>query len=158
MDLTRTHRREYNIWVSMRQRCNNPKNDQFSLYGGRGIKVCERWQKSFEHFLQDMGPKPDRMSLERVDNEQGYSPANCRWASAAEQSRNNRRTHFLSFNGETLPLVDWAKRLGIHHQTLRNRLKRGWPLQEALQIRRIDRVPIDRAGTFMAHEPLGSDH
>lgn len=82
---------EHAAWSRMRSRCNNPRNNSYKNYGGRGIKVCDRWE-SFENFYADMGPRPSPdHSLDRKDNELGYGPANCRWATYSEQIRNRRR-------------------------------------------------------------------
>jgi hypothetical protein len=82
---------EWNAWVNMRQRCLNPNHTNYKHYGGRGIKVCERWL-DFDNFLADMGRKPDpELTLERIDNSKGYEPANCKWATMKEQSNNTRR-------------------------------------------------------------------
>jgi hypothetical protein len=81
---------EYYIWSSMRQRCSNPKTQSYKYYGARGIKVCDRWEHSFENFLSDMGPRPDGLTLERNDNDRGYSPDNCCWATHSRQSKNRR--------------------------------------------------------------------
>lgn len=148
MEFVRQHSKEYAIWSSMKQRCCNPKCHEFENYGGRGITVCSAWNDSFLAFLSDVGSKPENSSLDRIDNNLGYSKENCRWVTSREQNRNKRVNRILTLNGETLCLSDWANRIGIHHQTLRNRLRRGWTLEESLSLPRIQMHPGASDGRY----------
>lgn len=122
---------EYRAWAGMKTRCENPKADNFARYGGRGVRLCDRWH-TFENFLSDMGPKPSpKHSLDRINNDGDYEPGNCRWATQHEQGRNRRNNVQISFRGETLVLADWAKRIGIGIAGLSERV-RNWPLERAL--------------------------
>lgn len=121
----------YKVWKSMRQRCNYPKHKSYADYGGRGIRVCERWD-SFVAFREDMGTKPAGMTLERIDNSGDYEPSNCRWATLNEQARNRRSTKFIDAFGERRPLVEWAEKYAIRADTLAYRLKHGWSAERAL--------------------------
>jgi hypothetical protein len=135
----------YSVWQGVLQRTTNLKSPAYPHYGGRGITVCERWRGSFEAFLADMGERPDGLELDRYpDNDGGYwcghcdecvrlgHPANCRWATRGEQMRNTRATRFLAFNGKTQCLTDWAAEIGLSPDGLRERLKKGMPVEEAL--------------------------
>ncbi len=127
----------YTVWAAMIGRCTNPNLRSFKDYGGRGIKVCERWRK-FENFHVDMGERPRDTSIERIDNDGDYEPLNCRWATDMEQARNTRRTINLTHNGRTMCLVDWAKEVGIDWSTVYARIVRlGWSTSDALT------VPVD---------------
>ena len=114
----------YKSWQAMKERCGNPNHNHYHSYGGRGIRVCERWQ-SFELFLQDMGVRPVGRTLERIDNNGNYEPGNVRWATNEEQARNTRRTLFVEIDEVTKPLVEWAEDFEICPHTVRNRIYRG---------------------------------
>jgi hypothetical protein len=165
MTLITENKREYNSWLAMRHRCRNPKLKWFCNYGGRGIEVCDRWYDSFETFLDDMGKRPDGHSLERIDNDGNYEPGNCRWATRAEQSANQRprkkkiiirvkrarsktrvgsgpkttNANVFTYNGESLTLPQWAKRLGLTRSALHGRIKRGYTIEEAITMSKMDR-------------------
>lgn len=121
----KTRTREYNIWVGMKQRCTNPANPRYAEWGGRGIQICERWLNSFENFLADMGPCPERFSIDRINNNGNYEPPNCRWASGSEQQLNNRGTRKETAFGKTLSLVEWAREIGVDPSTISRALRRG---------------------------------
>lgn len=121
--------RVYSIWMGMKGRCSDEDNNN---YGGRGIKVCDRWGK-FENFLKDMGwPPTSDHQIDRIDNDGGYSKSNCRWSTPKEQSRNKRENRLLSYGGKSQCLSAWSEETGISKQTLWYRLSRGWSLQKAL--------------------------
>ncbi len=123
----------YWIWQCMKKRCNNPNYHQFHLYGGRGIRVCERWN-DYANFLADMGEKPEGRSLDRFPNRDGnYEPGNVRWATTKEQNINTCKTRMIEFNGETLCLRDWERKLGLGYGTLWRRLAKGEPVAKALR-------------------------
>lgn len=122
----------YRMWRGMRMRCRLPSEGGRESYGGRGIKVCDRWESSFENFLADVGEKPLGCTLDRIDNDGDYSPENCRWATPKQQHRNTQCNRMIEFNGETLCISEWAERLGTSAQTVHCRLYRGWTVKDAL--------------------------
>lgn len=133
-------RQEYQIWRSMRDRCRNPNNKGFPDYGGRGIRVHSEWESSFEKFLDDVGPRPSlKHSLDRIDVNGNYEPSNVRWATPTEQARNKRSTEYITHKGETLPVSEWSDRTGINVGAIKDRVRRGWKLDEALS-RPVSRV------------------
>lgn len=135
----------YAVWIQAKQRCSKATHPSYKSYGGRGITMCEEWRNDFLSFYRDMGPCPEGFTLERRNVNGNYEPANCYWADTATQARNKRRTIWITHNGETLCLMDWAKRTGISYRTISERHKRGQPLFEA-RIGRPSKVMITHDG------------
>lgn len=127
-----TKTREYRAWANMLSRCNNPNTTNYERWGGRGISVCYEWEQSFELFLKDMGKCPDKMSIDRIDNDGNYEIGNCRWATQLEQAKNRNNNHFLTYAGETLIMSEWARRFNIVPGTISGRLILGWSVKKAL--------------------------
>ena len=122
--------REYGVWIALVHRAINPKDRKWRLYGGRGIGVCARWLV-FDNFIADMGRRPSpNATIDRIDNDRGYEPGNCRWASYAEQNRNLRTNRVIEYRGERLCLRDWADRIGIRSGVITDRLNRGWAVTD----------------------------
>lgn len=127
--------REYAAYRNMMARCYNPKNARFPTYGARGISVCERWRGNFLLFLEDLGRCPGAgFSLERIDNQLGYEPGNCRWATRQDQANNRRSSKLYDIGGVTKTQAQWASEYGISQSLLHSRLKRGWKILDALTI------------------------
>ena len=141
---------EYNSWAGIIQRCTNPNNQKYMNYGGRGIKVCNRWLESFENFFEDMGEKPKpkkKYSIDRIDNDSHYScghctecsknnwTANCRWATSIQQANNkgySSTNRWLTFNNQTKTITEWANHLNINRRTIMARLRNGWSIERTL--------------------------
>ncbi len=123
--------RTYQSWDHMIQRCTNPRNRQYKDYGGRKIIVCKQWLK-FANFLKDMGKRPDRCSIDRVDNNKGYYKKNCRWVDTVTNNRNKRNNHLITHKGKTQCLTVWASDTNINYQVIQHRLKRGWSIEKTL--------------------------
>ena len=133
-----SYSKEYNTYHSMMARCYNPKHKSYNNYGGRGIDVCLRWKEpngqGFLNFLEDMGECPDGLSLDRINNNEGYGPDNCRWATTKEQQRNRNINRVLTLENESHCMGEWADIRGWSINMLWIRLKRGWTTEEALTI------------------------
>lgn len=112
---------EYRAWNNMRQRCNNPRHPNFHCYGGRGISICDRWDE-FSNFLEDMGKRPEGLTLERVDNNGDYCPENCKWVTRKDQQKNRRCT--VLFEGKTT--TDLMAETGMAPNSLRRRILNKW--------------------------------
>lgn len=117
----------YSIWKAMKKRCNNSNNSDYMYYGGKGVKVCERWSASYESFLEDMGECPGpEMTIDRIDGSKGYEPGNCRWASRLTQSENRAATRIVEFNGRRMSISTFANLLGKSSSTVwRNIVRQG---------------------------------
>ena len=117
--------RLYRVWTNMKTRCQNPKNKNFERWGARGITVCDEWRDSFLAFRDwaNNNGFEESLSLDRIDNNKGYSPDNCRWVTAKDQARNTRKNRIIEYNGQSKCLSEWSEELGIHINTLINRLK-----------------------------------
>lgn len=124
---------EYRAWLSAKVRTGDINHPSYRTHGGRGITMCDRWENSFENFLEDMGTKPSQKhSLDRIDNNKGYSKENCRWATIYQQARNKRSTRIICFNGVKKSLPEWSEEYGIMSERIRQRLKSGWSIEKSL--------------------------
>lgn len=123
----------YKAWQQMRLRCLDPKHARYADYGGRGITVCDRWKDSPVNFIADMGPCPPGHELDRIDNNKGYEPSNCRWVTREVNGRNRRSNRLLTMGGETRSLAEWAQMYGLNQATLLGRIdKQGWSSERAI--------------------------
>lgn len=114
----------YSSWANMKTRCDNPKYTHYRLYGGKGVRYCERW-KSFTLFLEDMGERPEGTTLDRIDSDGDYEPSNCRWATPREQSENRKSwIRKIEIDGRTQTMTRWAEEVGISVQSISNKINR----------------------------------
>lgn len=128
--------RLYRIWIGMRGRCYNHHNTGYANYGGRGIEVCPEWRGDFAAFREWALSHgyADNLSIDRIDNDRGYSPDNCRWADALAQSNNLRTNHLLTAAGQTLSIAEWSRLTGINRGAIDKRLRLGWSVERALGV------------------------
>lgn len=132
--------RLYRIWLRIKDRTLNKNSHAYKRYGERGITICDEWKNSFEAF-RDWAIEngySDELSIDRIDNDRGYYPANCRWADVKTQSNNRSSCHLLTYNGETKNITQWAEKIGMNPITLESRIKNGWTIEKALT------TPVDK--------------
>lgn len=137
--IQRTHGKtrtpEYRIWQHMLGRCYRTTDQNYALYGGRGISVCKRWRHSFDAFLKDMGTRPSRLhTIDRINNDGSYEPSNCRWATQQEQMNNVSYNRRIAYHGQNLTLAEWSRCTGLAPQTISRRINRGWSVEKSLEI------------------------
>ena len=131
----------YNCWIAMKARCHKKTTPKYPLYGGRGISIDDRWlgRDGFLNFCNDMGPRPEGTSIDRIDNDGNYEPGNCRWATTLEQSRNKRSTaKKYSVNGGQYTIYELADMTKMSVSGIRNRINRGWTMDRAIN------TPVNR--------------
>jgi len=124
----------YRVWQHMKNRCRNPNHIAWHRYGGRGIRVCDRWQ-NFVNFYADMGDRPSGMQIDRIDNDGNYEPSNCRWVTPRENAENRPQTRIFNVFGEQRSIVSWADKFGLPLYLIDNRLRAGWTIERALSER-----------------------
>lgn len=126
--------RLFRIWSHIKVRCYDCKNNNYSRYGGRGIKMCDDWRENFMAFYNwsISNGYSDELSIDRIDNNGNYSPDNCRWATQKMQANNTSKNHYITHNGETHTISEWSDITGIKQNTITYRLKRGWCTERAL--------------------------
>lgn len=124
----------YIVWQNMRARCNNKNNHRYNNYGGRGIMVCEKWQKSFLGFYKDMKEGySESLSLDRINVNGNYKKSNCKWSTDIEQASNRQNTVYLTIGGETKLIRDWCKISGVGYNTVKQRINSyKWDIEEAV--------------------------
>lgn len=142
---------EYTAWCLIKYRCHDERSPDYANYGGRGIVVAPEWRDSFERFIADVGPRPAKgMSLDRIDVNRGYEPGNVQWLSQKGQCRNKRTNRMITHNGETLPVSEWAERIGVDPRLVWKRLNRGISIDKVLSPK--DGRRSSGAGAFLSSE------
>lgn len=122
---------EYKVWQNMKKRCLNKNSDKYKYYGGRGITVCDEWLE-FKNFYRDMGDRPEGTSIDRIDNNRGYSKENCRWATQSEQTRNQSKSKYVIYKGERMNLSALAELCQINYVVLKKRINSGWSVEDSV--------------------------
>lgn len=131
------HTSEYGIWTDIKKRCYNEKNWAYSMYGGRGIFMCDEWKADFMAFYNDMGARPALLTIDRIDNNGPYCKDNCKWATRLEQGNNKRNNVKYEFRGEYLTVPAIARIVGIRASIIIGRISTGWDFQDAISLPRL---------------------
>lgn len=131
----KTETKLFKIWCGMKQRCYSKNVDAYKDYGGRGISICDDWKDDFQAFYDwaMANGYSEGTSIDRIDNDNGYSPNNCRWTTRKVQQNNTRKNRYITYNGETHTLTEWSEISGIKIMTLWHRLDKGWSIEKALK-------------------------
>jgi hypothetical protein len=128
------HHPLYKVWCCMKERCNNPNSEKFHIYGERGIKVCDEWETNFQQFYDDMITTWKKgLSIDRIDNNKGYSKYNCRWSTMTEQQNNRRDNKIITYDKKQYTVAELARKFNINQSTLRQRIARGMTVNQAIQ-------------------------
>lgn len=144
---TRGLTREYKSWLALRRRCNEPRNGSYARYGGRGIRVCERWDKSFAAFLADVGEAPGwSYQIDRIDPDGHYEPGNVRWVTPEDNRRTKRNRRWIEWGGTRRLLIDVCREEGICHKAVEARIRLGWGIGEA--------ITAPNAGQHRSRDPI----
>jgi len=141
-EIPKSSTREYKTWSWMKARCLQKKSGNYKYYGGRGIKVCDRWMV-FENFLEDMGKQPERSSLDRIDSNGDYTPENCKWSNKEEQMNNTRRNTQITYKSKTQTLAQWSRETGIPVGIILKRLKSGMDYADVFDASTVKKYMID---------------
>lgn len=149
--------RLFKSWIHMRERCNDPKNKRYRNYGGRGITVCDEWNKEFLPFYEwaMANGYDDHLTLDRIDVNKGYYPQNCRWVDMRTQQNNRSNNHRIEYKGESHTIMEWSRIVGIKRQTIVARLKSGWSVEDALTK---PLMSLSEAGTIGCRNRWHQDH
>jgi hypothetical protein len=148
-----THFRLYKVWDNMKARCYNPKHTSYYLYGGRGITICDEWKNNFASFAKwaykngyDENAPKGKCTIDRVDNNKGYSPDNCKWVTIGQNLNNKRNCRMFTHDGKTQSLADWARELGMDYNAFLSRMHRnGYDFEQAILPRKNKSRHIDIA-------------
>ena len=126
--------RLYRIWSNIKTRCYNTNDSHYERWGAKGVVMCDEWRNDFKAFYDwaMANGYSDELTIDRIENNKGYEPTNCRWVTLAENNRNKPHVKYITYNGKTQTIGQWTKELGLGKETIRERLKRGWNETEAL--------------------------